>query len=133
MIKTTRLPEEMVEKYSEEFWIRSPQGPVDWLKKVEKTTMFGIDEIQALYISPRTGIKKHGHEKNQWEVWIDISRKRAYVCLKGEEHELVNKSGEMLMIVAIKGHEDYSYDDFEMFFCDLGFSVDSGSIVIEYE
>lgn len=121
MIETTRLPEEFIAGIGE---TRYPFGP-----KVEKRTLEGIDEIQYLYVSPWTSIKMHGHD-NQWEVWARLSHKTAHVCLKGEEHELVNNSGAMMILMAIEGHIDYSYDDLEGLLRDWGFTVTHGSLVV---
>lgn len=96
---------------------------------VEKRTLEGIDEVQYLYVAPWTSIKMHGHD-NQWEVWERISHKQAYVCLKGEEHELVNNSGSMMVLRATKGHTDYLYDDIAELFWRWGFSVYHGSLVV---
>ena len=93
MIKKTKLPEILISKTREN----------RMETKVEKTTMEGIDEIQQLHISPWTSINKHGHNK-QWEIWINISDKTAYICLQDEEHELVNDSPKAMIIMAIKGH-----------------------------
>lgn len=122
MLETTKLPAELIAGIGE---TRYPFGP-----KVEKRTLDGIDEIQYLYVSPWTSIKMHGHD-NQWEVWIWISRKTAYVCLKGEEHELVNKSDAGMILMAIKGNIDYSYDDLAGILRDWGFSVTHGSLVFK--
>lgn len=119
MIKTTRLPEEFI----------SGKTEMRWEPMVEKRTLESIDEIQHLYVSPWTSIKKHGHE-NQWEVWVNISRKTAHVCLIGEEHELVNNTGAMMILMAIKGHINYSYDDLATLFYDWGFSVTHGSLIV---
>ncbi len=123
MIETIRLPEEFIAGTAEESSYRFG-GPV-----VEKCTLEGIDEIQYLYVAPRTSIKMHGHDK-QWEVWARISHKTAHVCLIGEEHELVNNSGAMMLLMAIKGHVAYSYDDLAELFYKWGFSVYHGSLVV---
>lgn len=123
MIKAIELPDEFIAGTAEESAYRYG-GP-----GVSKTTLEGIDEIQHLYVSPWTAIKKHGHD-GQWEVWLDLFRKRAYVCLIGEEHELANNRKERMILMAIKGHGEYSYDDFGEFFCNLGFSVYHGSLVV---
>ncbi len=121
MIETTKLPKNFLSGIGE---TRYPfEGP-----KVEKRTLEGIDEIQYLYVSPWTSINMHGHD-NQWEVWVRFTHKTAHVCLKGEEHELVNNSGKMMILMAIKGHIDYSYDDLAGLLCDWGFSVTHGSLV----
>lgn len=121
MLETTKLPENLVSGIGS---IRYPFGP-----KVEKRTLEGIDEIQYLCITPWTSIKMHGHD-NQWEVWVCLSHRTAHVCLKGEEHELVNSSGDTIVLMAIKGHIDYSYDDLAGLLCDWGFSVTHGSMVV---
>ena len=123
MVETTRLPEEFISGTAEASAYRFG-GPM-----VEKRTLEGIDEIQYLYVAPRTSIKMHGHD-NQWEVWARISHKTAHVCLIGEEHELVNNSGAMMILMAIKGHINYSYDDLAELFYKWGFSVTHGSLVV---
>ncbi len=123
MIKTIELPEEFIAGTAEESAYRYG-GP-----GVNKTTLEGIDEIQYLYVSPWTSIKMHGHD-NQWEVWVNISRKTAHVCLIGEEHELINHREERMVVMAVKGHINYSYVDLAAFFYDLGFSVSHGSLVV---
>ena len=112
MIETTYLSEELVVGTS-----------------VLKSTFEGIDEIQYLQISPRTSIRKHHHE-NQWEVWICFSTKSVYVCLKGEDHELINNTDKQMVIIAIKGHHNYSYDDLTLPFHWWGFSLNHGSMVV---
>lgn len=123
MIKAIELPEEFIAGTAEASSYRFG-GP-----KVEKRTLEGIDEIQYLYVAPRTSIKMHGHD-NQWEVWARISHKTAHICLIGEEHELVNNSGAMMILMAIKGHVNYSYDDLAELFYKWGFSVTHGSLVV---
>ena len=125
MIKTTQLPEEFITGTKE---TRQPFGNY-FGPEVEKRTLEGIDEIQHLYVAPWTSIKMHGHD-NQWEVWVRISSKTAHVCLMGEEHELVNNSGAMMILMAIKGHINYSYDDLAELFYDWGFSVHHGSLIV---
>ena len=115
MIKTTTLPEEFVTGVS----------PL-----VEKLTIEGIDEIQQLNVHPWTTINMHGHD-NQWEVWVWPLEKKAYVCLKGEKHRLVNQTDSMLIIIAIKGHKDYTFDDLAEIFFHWGYSIFRGSIVVK--
>lgn len=99
--------------------------------QVRKGTLYGIDEVQCLRVSPKTSIKLHGHNGKQWEVWIILSPiPKAYVCLKGEEHELVNNSNSDVVIMAIKGHFDYSYDELGEFLHTIGFSVHHDSLRI---
>lgn len=116
MIKATELPENIVSATR-----------LSGKACVEKRTLRGIDEIQYLRVSPFTSINRHTHD-NQWEVWIRVSEQQAFVCLKGEEHELVNNSASSMVIMAIKGHEDYTYDDLAGVLSDLGFSVQHGDL-----
>ena len=120
MIKTTQLSKELIE---------GGEKLHPFEAEVRKRTLEGVDEIQHLYVTPWTSIKKHGHD-GQWEIWIRISHKVAYVCLKGEEHELINNSGSMMILMAIKGHINYSYDDLADFLRGWGFSVTQGSLVV---
>lgn len=123
MIEATRVPEEYIFGTREDSsWHLG--GPM-----VEKRILEGVDVIEHLYVAPRTSIKMHGHD-NQWEVWVRISHKTAYICLVGEEHELVNNSGDMMIFMAIKGHINYSYDDLAELFSLWGFSVQHGSLVV---
>lgn len=116
MVEKTRIPAEFVEG-----------------GEVEKQVLTGIDEIQSMKVPPKTTITRHDHEDNQWEVWASIKNRFAYICLKGEEHELVNKSDKPLMIMAIKGHNDLTYEEFAEIFGSWGFSVYHGSILIDYQ
>lgn len=95
--------------------------------EVRKNTLSVKAEIQGLRVEPHTSIKLHDHD-NQWEVYL--WNNRAYVCLKGEEHKLVNESGETKYITAIKGTEDYSLDDLGEFFWIWGYSVYHDSLII---
>ncbi len=123
MIKAMELPEEFITGTAGASASRLVEP------MVEKRTLEGIDEVQYLYVAPWTSIKMHGHD-DQWEVWERISHKQAYVCLKGEEHELVNNCGSMMVLRATKGHTDYSYDDIAELFWRWGFSVYHGSLVV---
>ena len=128
MIKTTRLPEDFIAGTA---GTNSSQLARLVEPMVEKRTLEGIDEIQHLYIFPWTSIKKHGHNE-QWELWLRFSpNKRAYVCLKGEKHKLINNSSACLEIMAIKGHINYSYDDLAQFLFSFGFSSFHGSLVVD--
>lgn len=122
MVKTVRLSKEFITRLGH-------KGPHPYGSAVEKRSIEGIDEIQYLDVTPWTAIKKHGHD-NQWEVWIWLSHKIAYVCLKDEEHELINNSGIPIQIMAIKGHLDYSYDDLWYLLNAWGFSVTHGSLIV---
>ena len=122
MIKTTKLPNELIAK------VKGTSGPKH-KTEVRKCTLEGIDEIQYLHIAPYTAIKRHGHNK-QWEVWVRLSYKTAHICLIDEEHELINNSSKAMDIVAIKGNINYLYKDLEGFFTKLGFFVTHGSVVI---
>ena len=91
MIKTTKLPEDFIAETAGANSSRLVE-PI-----VKKRTLEGIDEIQYLYVAPWTSIKMHGHDK-QWEIWVRISHKTAYVCLIDEKHELVNNSSDCMII-----------------------------------
>ena len=123
MINRTKLPEELVDICCETKWH-------SFGHLVESYALVGIDEIQYLNISPWTSIKMHKNE-NQWEVWLRISHKTAYVCPKGEEHQLVNNSDAFMIIMSIKGHIDYSYDNLAELFHNFGFSVTHGSLIVQ--
>lgn len=97
--------------------------------EVQKRTLSGIDELQHLLIRPYTSIKPHGHD-GRWEIWIHLAAKTAYICPKGETHELVNNSENTLILMAIKGHLDYYYDDLAVLMYDWGFHVKRGSLII---
>lgn len=124
MIEATRVPEE---------YISGTGDPSSWqyltTPMAAKRIIGGVDEIQFLYVAPRTTIKTHGHD-NQWEVWVRISHKTAHICLIGEEHTLVNDSDEPMTLMAIKGHINYSYDDLAELFGLWGFSVEHGSLIV---
>ncbi len=121
MLKLTRLPEDLIDG------VVSNRNPFEVI--VEKRTIEGIDEIQCLSVTPRTSIKMHGNN-SQWEVWVRISHKTAHICLIGEEHELVNNTEEKMVLMAIKGHKDYSYEDLADIFINWGFSVSHGSLIV---
>lgn len=87
-----------------------------------------IVEMQFLEIGPWTKIDMHGHEEN-WELWLRISTKQAYVCLKGDQHELINDSGQAIFVVAIKGKGDITYEELEEILCQAGFFVCKGSLI----
>ncbi len=95
--------------------------------EVWKTILGKECEVQFLEVDPHTSIDLHRHD-NQWEVTLCFYLMRAYVCLKNEEHELVNNSDETIRVMAIKGTSDYTYDDLGELFCSFGFSVYHGSI-----
>lgn len=123
MIKATNIPEELVSGTG-----KNDNGRL-WKPMAKTRTLEGIDEIQHLYVAPLTSIKMHGHDK-QWEVWLDIAQKNAYVCLIDETHELVNNSAAMRILMAIKGHINYPYDDLAGLLYSWGFHVIHGSLVI---
>lgn len=115
MVEKTKVPSEYVEGGD-----------------VEKMVLTGIDEIQYLRVSPHTTIKEHGHEElDQWEVWISVVYKFAYICLKGEQHKLVNASDKDLHIMAVKGHKDYTLVDLTEILHSWGLHVYRGSILID--
>lgn len=125
MIEISKLPKELIAGTGKPRYVFGQlQEPF-----ASRRILKGIDEMQYLFVRNRTRIKKHGHN-NQWEVWVWLSKKTAYVCLIGEEHELVNDSDEFMELMAIKGHTDYSFDDLSTFLCNLGFLVRHGSLEI---
>lgn len=125
MIEISKLPKELIAETGKPRYVFGQlQEPF-----AAKRTLKGIDEMQCLFVRNRTRIKKHGHN-NQWEVWVWLSKKTAYVCLIGEEHELINDSDEFMELMAIKGHTDYSFDDLSTFLSNLGFLVRHGSLEI---
>lgn len=114
MIKSTEISKELIEGLG-----------------VRKSTLNKIDEIQFLFVEPKTTIKLHGHN-GQWEIWLVLFPiPEAYVCLKKEEHKLVNNSDSNVVIMAIKGSDDYSYDELAELLYKFGFSVHHDSFVIE--
>lgn len=115
MSETTRLPKSII------------TGTDVQMQRLE-----GIGEIQMLRVLPYTSIKSHGHD-GQWEIWIWSSHKTAYVCLKGEEHRLINNSPATLFLMAIKGHFDYTYEDLSALLYEWGFHVVHGSLVVDCE
>lgn len=124
MIEATRVPEEYISGTGDSSLWQYLTTPM-----AAKRIIGGVDEIQSLYVAPRTTIKTHGHD-NQWEVWVRISHKTAHICLIGEEHTLVNDSDEPMTLMAIKGHINYSYDDLAELFGLWGFSVEQGSLIV---
>lgn len=125
MIENVKLSENLVERNGMEV-----NANVAWKPEVKKRSIVGLDEIQFLTVNPWTSIKAHGHN-GQWEVWIRPVTKKAYVCLKGEEHELINHTPNVVTVVAIKGHVDYSFDDLSGFLKLLGLSSVHGSMSVE--
>lgn len=113
MLKATILPEDVIE------------GRGAW-----KITLEGIDEIQYLNVAPKSTIKVHKHDE-QWEIWVRLQKKEAYVCLKGEEHGLVNTSESTIVLMAIKGHHDYSWEDLRDVLNNWGFTVYRGSLIVK--
>lgn len=120
MIKTEKLPDEYLSGTT------GHQGKPE----VRKRTITGIAELQQLEVSHGTKIDMHDHD-NLWEVWILLSNKMAFVCLKGEEHELVNNSSKKLNLMAIKGREDYTFEELADFFKGYGFTVVHGSMYVD--
>lgn len=115
-MKEERLPKSIVYGLDE---FREPM--------VKKKTLEGIDEIQYLNVGPKSIIKTHGHQ-DQWEVWVWISEKKAYICPKKEKHACINDSEESIVLMAIKGHSDYSFENLKEVFNDLGFYVIKGDL-----
>ena len=95
-------------------------------KEISSLTLYGIDKIQCITIPARVSISPHKHD-NQWEVWIRPVQMNAYICMKGEQHEVDNSRGAEIYIFSIKGHSDYTYDELKAFFENLGYKVYHGS------
>lgn len=126
MVKTYELPADSLTGLSETGSYRFGK-PI-----VLENTFEDIDKIQLLHVGPKTAINLHGHEGDQWEVLVNIANKTAYVCLKGQKHELVNNSDKIVIIIAIIGHSYCPLAvEFETFFQALGFSVTIGSLIID--
>ena len=98
------------------------------MQEVRKVSKNQIDEIQRVIVPPKSSIPEHGHQ-NQWEVWIRFSHKEVYVCLKGETHYVETNTKLMLVLMAIKGHEDCSYEELKEIFGGFGFKVFHGSLI----
>lgn len=93
-------------------------------------TIEGADAIQYLYVPPRAAVQRQAH-KNQWEVLLRLSHKTAHVCLPGESTDIINENGAMLLLLAIRGHSELSYEDFCAFFQKFGFTVKPGPLKVE--
>ena len=127
MKKTTTLSDELITGTN-----RDPEKMTLFKPKVEKCTLEGIDEIQCLKIYPKTSIKMHGHN-DQWEVWIDIANKNVAICPKGKQHMVSNCNDEILTLMAVKGHIDYSFSELAEFFQSFGFEVLHAGLFIKEE
>lgn len=123
-MNTTTIPKELL--------IGTGTGPISslWGPRVEKTTIDCIHEIQSLEVAPWTTIKHHGHEPDVWEIWLNLSDMTAFVCLKGEEHRLCNNRSIPMRILAVKGTENYTYDQLANFLQKLGFKTSHGSLIV---
>ena len=122
MNETTKIPEEPIAEIDE-----TRQYPLELMREV--LTIEGVDKIRFVSVAPWKSAKMNEHDE-QWEVLISFHRKTAYVCLKGEEHELVNNSCSIQFLLSITGHSDYSYNDLKRPFRLMGFSVKYGSSVV---
>lgn len=111
-LELTKLPKEMIEGVA-----------------VQKITLTEMGDWTYLYVLPRTTIKMHRHEEGQWEACIVLSEKTVYICLAGEEHEVVNDCEEPMTLMEIQGKGKYSYEDLKWFFYSFGYSVKHGSII----
>lgn len=97
---------------------------------VQKIALNGLDVGQCLEIDPHSSILMHNHDGEQWEAWIHLAKNTVYICLKDEEHELINDSDSEVVFMAIKGCFDYTYDELKEFFSRLDFEVKHGSVHI---
>ncbi len=118
MLKTTKLQDELVSGTQ----TTRNENETFFNPKVEKCVLDGIDEIQCLTVYPKTSINLHGHD-DQWEVWLDISRKVAFICPKGAKHAHSNVSDKTSTLFAIKGHSNYSFSELADFFKSFGFEI----------
>lgn len=116
-MKKIELPDELISVATNS---RNPHGILN--PKAEKCILEGIDEIQCLSIYPWTAIKLHGHD-DQWEVWLNLSKKVAYICPKEEQHTFVNESNKLIILMTIKGHSNYSFEELKKFFYNFGFEA----------
>lgn len=97
-------------------------GVVSGRNDVLKIVMYAVDEISVLTLEEMTSIEEHGHENNQWEVYIDIIHKIAYICGIGKKHQFLNALGKEQRIMAIKG-KGMSTEELIYFFKRLGLNV----------
>lgn len=97
-------------------------GVVSGQNEVRALTIKTVDQMQALTLEEMTNIEKHGHENDQWEVYIDIINKMAYICGIGKEHQFLNMLGKEQKIMAIKG-KFYTTEELMVFFKKLGLNV----------
>jgi len=95
---------------------------------VDKMSIGDQNEVQWLHLVPCTSILMHDHDGEQWEAWIHLVKNTVYLCMKDEEHELINDSHSVVIFMAIKGRSDHTYEDLEKFFFRLGFKVEHGSV-----
>lgn len=96
-----------------------PKEVVGGKGNVRKLTIEGLNLMQGLTIESGTDIEKHGHG-NQWEVWLDLENRIAYICGKGKEHQISNLSDKEKKLMAIKGDSDVAESDLAQFFTSLG-------------
>ena len=120
MIKTTPIPKEYLEINGRNME-KAEMG-------ADKLTISGIDEIQSLSINPFTTITMHSHETAQWELWVRLETREAFICMPGEKHELVTSTERTIYILAIKGKSVLSYEEFQAFFERLGIKLIKGSV-----
>lgn len=99
-------------------------------KNVYKIALPDIVEVQYLFVEPYTEILEHDHDGKQWEAWLHLACRTAYICPKGEKHRLENKKGSATVVMAIKGTEDYSYEELACFFARFGFKTFHGAMIL---
>lgn len=116
------LPNEVISK------IEHHPTYIDSESIVEVSRISGIMEMQFLELSPWTKINMHGHDNGQWEIWLLLKNRRAYICMQGEKHELENDSDDTLKVLAIKGEADENYNDLATMLHIAGYSVSKGSL-----
>ena len=99
-----------------------PKEAVKGNYDVRKLTMCEIDsEISVLVVGKKMDILEHGHEKDQWEVYLDVFNATAYVCEIGKSHHFFNCDKEKRLL-AIKGR-NATGDELKQLFTALGMNV----------
>lgn len=107
MLKEEKLPRELVNGNYE----------------IRKITVLGLCNMSAITLDKKTSIVKHGHGKNEWEVYLDIPHNKAYVCGIGKVHQFINSSEKEKKLLSIKGIMDVEEAELRQFFETLGMEV----------
>lgn len=100
-----------------------PKEAVKGNSDVRKLTIGKLDnEMSVLTMGGKMDILDHHHEKDQWEVYIDISNNTAYVCEIGKSHHFFNIGEREKVLLAIQGR-NATGDELKQFFTALGMNV----------